>query len=336
MDIAGWRREWTEIALVSVVSILLYEMNMLILFLLPLQVLFVRRGAEELFYSGLFVITAVTVIGLLQLRQIEDAGLRRALMWLEFLLPLGFAGGLVGVNIPWSLEVGRYSVGTRKLERLLTVTAAVGLASIPVLVWLSRSEELSAVLRTQVEMVRRYLEMTAGTGGEAVGPTAGSSTDTESLVAFIRGLLLRNYLFAYYLVVCASWWLGTNIGNRTRGASPRQLVDFRLPDWLAWPLIVSWAVVLLGIVTDTGALDFAAWNVGLVLLFTYAMQGIGILHALLERRGSGPGVKSLLGVALVVLLFWPGVNLIIIVGLPGLGVSEIWIKFRESRRNQAE
>ena len=39
----------------------------------------------------------------------------------------------------------------------------------------------------------------------------------------------------------------------------------------------------------------------------------------------------MLGAGLVALAMWPGVNLVILIGLPVLGVSELWIHYRKEQ-----
>ena len=39
---------------------------------------------------------------------------------------------------------------------------------------------------------------------------------------------------------------------RTTGGQPRRLIDLHHPDWFIWPLLVSWAIVLLDVLLGVG------------------------------------------------------------------------------------
>jgi hypothetical protein len=101
---------------------------------------------------------------------------------------------------------------------------------------------------------------------------------------------------------------------------------------MIWPLLVPWALILAGLRFDIGPLRYAAWNLGLIMLFTYGMQGVGIIQTLLERRNASRGVRVLITALLVFMLFWNRTALIVLVGLPCLGVSELWIHYRKAEK----
>lgn len=317
-----WRGEWTELAVISVVSFFLYQMNMLILFCVPLQVLYYRRGERTLLYAAAAVLAAIGIAGLIRTAPVEDAVFRRGLLFIEIILPAFFLAGLIAADYRWKIPI-------RTLNKVFLVTAGAGLASVPLILALGRSENFNGLLRAQIENILRVFET-----GQAEG--AGMIPDAERLTELIVGLLLRNYVFAYFLTVAGGIWVGRSIARRMAGQRTGTFRGFYVPERMIWPLLAPWALVLLDLRVDIGALRYVAWNAALIMTFTYGMQGVGILQTILDRRNVSRGFRIILGVALVLLALWPGVNLLVLIGLPGLGVSELWIHYRRDQKEKDE
>jgi hypothetical protein len=120
------------------------------------------------------------------------------------------------------------------------------------------------------------------------------------------------------------------------GNPPVGFRGFRVPDWLVWPLLVPWAVVLLDLKISLGPLRYVAWNLGLIMLFTYGMQAVGIIQTLLDRRNVSRGFRALIAGGLALMVLWPGVNFVVLIGLPCLGVSELWIHYRKEQKEKED
>jgi hypothetical protein len=201
----------------------------------------------------------------------------------------------------------------------------------------------------------------------------------RALMEFVGMVFWRGFLFSYFLLVGASWWLGTRLGVRFPGRGPTGLhspwrralfsretppagtgtdgsgphgeapgasvavgaavrdwprvVDFRLPDTYIWPLIASLATILIGLMVPLGALELAAWNLAAIVLFLYGLSGIGVLQFFLRKFRVPRGMRLLLAFLLGVLLLSPRANLAVIILIPGLGVSEIWLRYRTRERS---
>ena len=317
-----WRNEWTELAVISLVAFVLYQMNMLVLFCIPLQVLYIRRGERELLYAGALVLVAIGIAGLVRTAPVEDMALRRGLLLIEVMLPAFFLGGLIAVNVRWRAPV-------RTLSRVLAVAAGAGIVSIPLILRLGRSQNFSELIRAQVDTLVGVFQSGAGSAGDLL-------PETDQLVELIIGLLLRNYVFAYYLTLVGSVWVGRSIAHRLQRGKMPTLRQLHVPDQMIWVLLVPWALVLLDLKVDIGALRYAAWNIGLMMLFTYGMQGVGILQTLLDRRNVSRGLRVLLTAGMLLVVLWPGVNMIVLIGLPCLGVSELWIHFRKEQKERED
>lgn len=279
-------------------------------------------------YSGLSVLAALAVAALLRTAQVAERGLRLNLLAIDLLLPAFFLVGLGATNMQWKVQL-------RLFYKVICVTLVAGVASIPVIYLLSRDEQITALIKAQIEGVSQVF---AGVAAEGVTGTAatGILSDPDALVQLIQSILLRNYLFMYFAILSGSVWMGISVGNRTVGRAPRKFADFFLPEKMIWPLLFSWAIVLLDTFFPVGKLRYAAWNIGLIFLLTYGVQGIGIIQTLFDRRGVGRGIRAALFVGVTLMLFWPGANLLIIVGFPILGISELWIHYRTSEKGVDE
>ncbi|MEW5816027.1 MAG: DUF2232 domain-containing protein, partial [Spirochaetota bacterium] len=131
-------------------------------------------------------------------------------------------------------------------------------------------------------------------------------------------------------ILSGNWWLGTSIGRRLKGEQAFEITRFSLPDFFIWPLLVSWAGILLDLFKNIGILGYVFWNAGFISLFLFGLQGLGIIRFLFGKHKVARGLRLISGIVLAVFILWPGLNIIVMIGIPGLGVSELWIKYRKS------
>jgi hypothetical protein len=350
------------------ISTLLYHLGMgFVLFLVPLQVVLVRRGRRP-FFTSLGAAFALILVVKLIIQGGSIGGEAAPFSLLEISVVLAFMGGLVLVQVPELFPQTRLPA-MRRVTRLVAVTAAVGVVSLPLVLYLRGSETFNAGLREVFDALAAALQRTLGGGAGLEAPPATGVPEAvpapggmdagllqaafsgEALMSFVGQIFWRGYLFSYLLMLGLSWWLGTRLGTRfpsrpswRGGRSPEggeapatrawpRIVEFRLPDAYVWPLIASLAVILLGLVVDLGPLGLAAWNAGVILLFLYGVSGIGVLQYFLRRFRVPRGMRVLLAILLCILVFSPRANLAVFILIPGLGVSEIWLKYRTRERS---
>ena len=73
-----------------------------------------------------------------------------------------------------------------------------------------------------------------------------------------------------------------------------------------------------------------AWNVALLGTVLYGLQGVDILKFILRRMER---FRSMVIFAIILCLFMPGLNIIILIGVPLLGVSGLWIQYDRGERS---
>jgi hypothetical protein len=319
-----------EALILAGVSAILYNLGVgLPLFLVPLQIVRVRKGGKAfLLASGVALLATFGVRLTLSSRTLGPAS--GPFLLLELVLLLGLVGGLAWIQLPELSDRPARLPGGRA-ARLLTAAAAAGLVSIPLILYLRASQAFTGTLGQIFSTLAGVLNQVSA---QSLDLNPGEQlVKPEQLQAMVGSMLLRSYLADYVLLLVFSWWAGSLIGARSAGrpSGVTRLQDFRLPEGYVWPLIGSLAVVALGQLVRIGAAEIAAWNLALIMLFLYGLAGLGILRFLLARAGAPGGLWVGLILMLIVLAFIPRVNLAIAILIPGLGVSETWIKYRRER-----
>jgi len=315
------RDVWIEAAILSVVSAFLYQSALFVfVFLVPLAALGRRHGPEWLgmaaFVTG-GVVAATRITSLIRL----DIEWDFAILLMEVLPPAAFLGGL------YLLET-RLLYGVRRLYRMIQAVLIAGAVSVPVILLVSSSSVAMETLRQQFELLH-----TMFTGGESDPARLGRFATVGGMMEAVLDLLLSTYLFAYTVVLAGNWYLGQLIGARTQGEEGFRMRDFRLPDVFVWALVGSSGAALVSLAGNAGVFEHLAWNALFTALFLYGAQGLGILWSLLDRFEIARGIRIGVGVALAILVLVPGANILVLLGLPGLGVAETWIHFRSTERS---
>jgi len=312
------------------VSALLYHLGIgLPAFLIPLQVVRVRRGAKHFLVASAAAFVAIAGVRL-ALAAGELAGAGTPALVLELSVVLGMLAGLAWIQLPELLGRPALLPGGRVI-RLLTATAVAGLASVPLMSYLGRSQAFTAGLGRLFDAAAALLNRLVDPAGAEV------AFQGEQLAALTREVFLRSFLLDYFLVLTFCWWVGSVLGARSLGRSPgiTPLARFRPAEALIWPLIAGLALVLLNLVLPLGPLELAGWNLMLVMLFIYGLAGLGILRFLLDRLGAPRSMRLAAWLVLGVLAFAPGVNAAVAALICGLGVSETWINYRNRERSKA-
>lgn len=356
------RNYWIQTIGFALASLALYETGFLFfLFLVPMQLLSEKYGFQTFIIGAILVLIAIGVVGLLRTSPLTgQQEIRRFLLTLEFAFPIFFFLGLGVINWEWKKPI-------RGLYRLLLAAVVCGVVSVPFFLIISGNETVREFGKKQFSLIAEMVQnaiLQEGSEAEVL-------INTETLVTTIMESLLRNYLFITFMIISLNWHMGRVLasrffrqsgtfsaarssgdGNTTsdggdagRTAYPvvreplttkNILLRFSVPDRLVWALLISWAGILLDSVVDLKFFGYLVWNAGLIMMFIYGLQGIGIIRYLFGKYNTPGGIRILFGVVFVILLFWPGLNLIVMIGVPLLGVSEIWIKYRKNGKISKE
>ncbi len=325
------RGRFLEIFLFTLSSLVLYHIGIGVgVFLIPLQVVASRRGETSLLAAcGLFLLVFLA----LRLLPFLGGQLRPDILTVvEVIFVLSLLLGLLALNLPLRVRL-------RALHRLLGVTAAAGLLAIPMAVWLSRNAQFQEAMGTLFSEVSRMLtSLFAGRSGEPADPALATLLSPSALQKMSIAYLSRSLLAFYFGLLAFSWWAGQTSAARAAWAGQRRFrfADFRLEGFWLWPLIAAWTLILVDLFLGArsmatggvGGWQYAAWNVGLVVLILYGLQGLAILRFLFEKHGLPRFLWLLLIIGVVALAASPKAGLFVMVTLPVFGVSENWIRYR--------
>ena len=312
-------------------------------FLIPLQATYLRQGRTAFGYAAVASFALLVLMRLLMARALL-ATLATGEVMFSFesvrsliypfvaleLITLGcLIAGLAAVNL---------YTGKRVLYRLLGATLASGVVGIVVTLVLSRSGGLLSAL--ELFLKEAYGAM-AGVLGSQSGETVQMPAELSSPGVLFKGMwhyALTGFVFGYFLNLSAAWYGGRAAANRSLGKRDHLeiLARFRLPVFFVWPLIVSWALVLLTRLLKVNYIDSLVLNIALIFLFLYGMQGTSIARHLIMKYNVSRGWRLAVLVGLAAALFVPVLTLIVFIAVPALGVSEIWLKYRTRRKEQDE
>lgn len=321
---------YLEILLFTLSSLLLYHTIIgFVLFLVPLQVVASRRGIRGLCAAAgvFFVVFLALRFGPFVLS--PGAGAPDMVIFMETGGVLLLLLGLLGVNVPIK---GR----PRTAVMLLAATAVAGIIGFPTIVVLARTDAFQASMNSLFSDTAKVLSTalapaTDGFGSALLAPILEPTHLREMSESFLTRTLLADYM----IMLTFSWWAGQAAAARAPaflGIAPSfRFSRFRLESFWLWPLIASGAVVLADLFFHFSSWAFVGWNIALVLLFLYGLQGLAIVWFQFEARHLPRFLWLLLVIVLGILAVSPGIGVIVLVAVPLFGISENWVRYRIPR-----
>lgn len=165
-----------------------------------------------------------------------------------------------------------------------------------------------------------------------------SDVDGNSIL-FLFTLALRiiksSFLPIWYFLTGLGILMSEMIYSKQTRIRESFLDRFKVPDLFLWPFIVSWVIVLLDIVLGLGLFGILVWNIALVFLMVYGTAGISILMYLVAKKGIRLNPLSWVVFSIILLLI-PVINVIMLIVIPVLGISEHWIKYRKELKENLD
>ncbi len=322
---------WFETLLLTLVSVLLYNIGIgFLLFLMPLQVIFIRRG-DSFFITAMVICFSLILIYKLITLSINSAfAAAGPFILIEFFSITLLFGGLVFLNLVKLPAVS-------SLLKLQAAAAATWILSIPLILFLSGDEGFNTVIRQLFANITLFLNTNVA-ASESINLSYNQQPgiDVESLLITTREFFLRSYIFDYFILLLFSWRSGTILALKSLKvkSNTTSLKNFRMADLYIWPLILGLAGVLVNNFRSLGFLGFLFWNTALIMLFLFGLTGFGIIRFLFEKFQVPRPLRFLFAFSLVILIMTPRVGIVFLLLIPALGVSEIWIKYRTKQRSE--
>ncbi len=159
--------------------------------------------------------------------------------------------------------------------------------------------------------------------------------DPEFLYTFVLEVIKRGFLPSIVIQMGLSLYIGYQLIAKMDSKPKLQIHQFKVPEIMIWPFLIAWSLVLMTKFLELGILGIIGWNVGLSLAVVYFLQGISIFMFRMMKKG----MKMRNGTIIVwtmILLILPGINILAMVGIPLIGISEIWIHYRDVNKEKLD
>ena len=290
-------------------------------FLVPVQHAFAGRGRKSGLIAAAFAFLVIAVGQIFRMLEIKT------------LDPVILASGIVPPLLLLA-AIGFINMKPAKLGRGLSILIATALLSglaAPFVMKATSDKNFSAWL---VEYVASAMNST-GTGGDSL---FNAQAAVDSAIGVIRSAFSALILW----IMAGSWWFGSVIAARGAAREMRRegkvdgtvktfmnLADIRVPSIALWPTLLAWTLLLVVLMTKrTDILATTAWNIALCAASLYAVQGMGILSHLSKQFNATRFLRLLAPVAILAVALSSAVGAIIMIALPVLGITEVWLPYR--------
>jgi len=321
MEVSLQKRHLIIFSALTAASILIFQISVVFfLFTVPLYVIMRKYGFQYVSMAAFFVAIVMVTQTLIRGSGIEGDSLRSFLIILELIYPLSLLGGMLVIS---------YFRGSRKvIFLLLAASAGFYILSVPVFVHFSGNNEIVTLLKDQIIYVAQMFSKGAGSADSFENALLLKELQPERIVVTTAKLILRNYVFAYFIMLTVAWYFADAVIRKTEKRSGIKLVNFRVPEILLWPLIISLLGVLADLFLGLGWIGYLMWNSTFIMILLYGIHGIGLIGYLLVRYKVTRSGRRFLIILSVAVMLLPGINLVLLIGVPVLGVSEMWIRYR--------
>ena len=309
-------RSLVEGILMFVISYVLFNLELFSLFfMVPLLLYAINNGTRK---AGLLTAVFMLFIIVTDIFLIEGSMDTR----------LGFAFLLIDLYIPLSLSAaGIIWLRTRGERRLLgrlwmTLLPSIVLI-VPCAAFILSDRALSSAVYTA------YGNAFAVMFGPVLGLVA-PGVDMKVLTDLILITVMSLLFPVLFCGICATCFIYESALHSRESEWEEAVMRFSFPQDAIWGFIVSWALVLvLRFVSAPLLLGIAAMNLAGVWTLVYAIQGFTVVYARIRRRNRNVRSMTLFIILVAIGLLIPGINLIVLIGVPALGVLETFFDLKK-------
>ena len=315
------KRDYIGALIASCVSVFAYQTGFFFfLFLVPLQLLLFRSGLKVARIAVLGVGIALVYLGIRH-TALGNGDVRRYLLLVELVIPILLLGGFL-------LENGFFGNLGGVLLNALLATAITALVSIAVLHVLLNDEAFIAYYKTQFSEMFNILK-SALAGSSDIDLIPMMDMDVDTMLSHVSSVFYKGFLFAYFCILFVSYTFALSVERLTKHEAG--IITVMIPDYFVWVLIAALSLVLVDArFQPNPVLGYVGWNVFLIVMFLYGLRGMGLIRQMLEVRKVHPVVRFFLSFAAVILLMHPRYGRVLLVGIPLIGISEIWFKYKRT------
>ena len=306
-----------EIVLVTALSYLLYRIGIgEPFFLIPLLIFAGRRGNDVgmIPLTVMIIATGISTWHTGNFIETFGSGVGLMLFALQMYIPLS----LLAAGIIWTLS---RKVNWRK-RLALSMVPSILLCLIYFLL-LEHDPALLEGVRSQYENVFEGM-LSLIVDIEAVGP---EFVETFNDIFFIT--LLSIVLPSILLLICVNFYLSERSLHSREIGFEDSMSHLELKGWMIWILLGSWALVLMDrFVSFPYAVTVALFNAAICMVIVYAVQGFSVVLYRLRSKGRNVTSFGMFMFLAAVSILMPGLNFIVILGLPIIGAIESFFELR--------
>ncbi|MBR4159281.1 MAG: DUF2232 domain-containing protein [Spirochaetia bacterium] len=315
------KRDYIGALIASCVSVFAYQTGFFFfLFLVPLQLLLFRSGLKVARIAVLGVGIALVYLGIRH-TAIGNGDVRSCLLLVELLIPFLLLGGFL-------LENGFFGNLGGVLLNALLATAITALVSIAVLHVLLDNEAFISYYKAQFTEMFNILK-SALAGSSDIDLIPMMDMDVDTMLKHVSSVFFKGFLFAYFCILFVSYTFALSMERLTKHEAG--IITVMIPDYFVWVLIAALSLVLVDArFQPNPVLGYVGWNVFLIVMFLYGLRGMGLIRQMLEVRKVHPVVRYFIAFATVLLLMHPRYGRVLLVGIPLVGISEIWFKYKRT------
>ncbi|MBR4437029.1 MAG: DUF2232 domain-containing protein [Spirochaetia bacterium] len=314
------KRDYIGALIASCISVFAYQTGFFFfLFLVPLQLLLFRSGLKVARVAVLGVGIALVYLGIKH-TAFGNGDVRGYLLLVELVIPFLLLGGFL-------LENGFFGNLGGVLLNALLATAITALVSIAVLQVLNNEAFIAYYKAQFAEMFNILKSALAGSSDIDLIPMMDMDVDT--MLVHVSSVFYKGFLFAYFCILFLSYTFALSVERLTKHEAG--IITVMIPDYFVWVLIAALSLVLIDArFQPNPVLGYVGWNVFLIVMLLYGLRGLGLIRQMLEVRKVHPVVRYFIAFATVILLLHPRYGRVLLVGIPLIGISEIWFKYKRT------
>ena len=296
-----------------------------VLFLVPLGICCAAFGANAAWLSS---ILAALGNGVLSAGLSLFYGIKLANAGLDslYFLILTFGFTWIVAGSPPSLPP------IRTLWRFIGSAAAGACAFLGMIFATGKDESFVTLLRSQIDALSSMFISSAGADAAQQAflerlLTPDRIIDMLTSIA-LRGGALVSISCLFFFSLQAAFFL-VRLFRRNRYKTAGGLAFFHAPGRTIWIVIMCLPLIVLFQYIPFKFIEIVLWNILTTCVIMYLAQGCGIVLFALARRPRPVISRLFFGIAVIFLMFSPGINLLIIGILVLLGIAENWLPLRK-------
>jgi len=216
--------------------------------------------------------------------------------------------------------------GKRFLTRYLASVLFGVFASVFLVLAFSRQQDATKVLDSYFSRTFVQLFQELAGNGEQNAINTTQLTALYHMAVQVMGAFLAPMSMFFCLMDA---FVASCIQQKGSDSLTKKVLGWHLPqDWI-WAFLGSWLAVAFGYFRKWPYTGMAvALNLAGSVSVLFALQGFAILLFKLRKRHETLGAGKLFVWIVLMLMFLPGVNMVVVVALPIMGVLETWFEFR--------